>query len=49
MGQSITVTVRDGVRSDVKNFDLNRSLTGMQTYRYLAGQDVAGTKPPDER
>jgi len=48
MGQSITVSVRDGVRSDVKNFDLNRSLTGMQTYRYLAGQDVAGTKPPDE-
>lgn len=48
MGQSITVTVRAGVRSDVKNFDLNRSLTGMQTHRYQAGQDVAGTKPPDE-
>ena len=48
MGQSITVTVRAGVRSDVKHFDLNRSLTGMQTYRYLAGQDVAGPKPPDE-
>lgn len=48
MGQPITVTVRSGVRSDVKNFDLNRSLTGMQTHRYLAGKDVAGTKPPDE-
>lgn len=48
MGQSITVTVRAGVRSDVKNFDLNRSLTGMQTYRYLAGQEIAGVKPPDE-
>jgi Scaffold protein Nfu/NifU N terminal len=48
MGQSITVTVRAGVRTDVKHFDLNRSLTGMQTYRYPAGQDVAGTKPPDE-
>ena len=48
MGQSITVTVRAGVRNDVKNFDLNRSLTGMQTYRYLAGQEVAGVKPPDE-
>src|SRR5918992_3986074 len=48
MGQSITVTVRAGVRSDVKNFDLNRSLTGMETHRYQAGQDIAGTKPPDE-
>jgi len=48
MGQPITVTVRSGVRDDVKHFDLNRSLTGMQTHRYLAGQDVAGTKPPDE-
>jgi hypothetical protein len=48
MGQSITVTVRPGVRSDVRNFDLNRSLTGMQTHRYRAGQDIAGTKPPDE-
>ena len=48
MGQSITVTVRAGVRSDVKNFDLNRSLTGMQTYRYQAGQEIAGVKPPDE-
>ena len=48
MGQSITVTVRAGVRSDVKHFDLNRSLTGMQTHRYLAGHDVVGTKPPDE-
>ncbi|HKY77489.1 MAG TPA: hypothetical protein VJS45_15180 [Acidimicrobiia bacterium] len=48
MGQPITVTVRAGVRSDVKHFDLNRSLTGMQTHRYQAGHDVAGTKPPDE-
>jgi Scaffold protein Nfu/NifU N terminal len=48
MGQPITVTVRPGVRSDVRHFELNRSLTGMQTDRYLAGQDIAGTKPPDE-
>jgi len=48
MGQPITVTVRPGVRDDVKNFDLNRSLTGMQTHRYQAGQEIAGTKPPDE-
>jgi hypothetical protein len=48
MGQPITVTVRPGVRSDVKHFELNRSLTGMQTHRYKAGQEIAGTKPPDE-
>ena len=48
MGQSITVTVRDGVRGDVKHFELNRSLTGMQTYRYTAAGSVSGTKPPDE-
>jgi hypothetical protein len=48
MGQPITVTVRPGVRSDVRHFDLNRSLTGMQTHRYRAGEDIAGTKPPDE-
>ena len=48
MGQPITVTVRPGVRSDVKHFEFNRSLTGMQTHRYQAGEAIAGTKPPDE-
>ena len=48
MGQSITVTVRAGVRGDVRHFELNRSLTGMQTYRYTAADPVTGTKPPDE-
>src|SRR5690348_585134 len=48
MGQAITVTVRPGVRGDVKNFELNRSLTGMQTHRYSASEPVTGTKPPDE-
>ena len=48
MGQAITVTVRPGVRGDVKHFELNRSLTGMQTQRYRAGEAIAGTKPPDE-
>jgi hypothetical protein len=48
MGQPITVTARAGVRSDVKHFELNRSLTGMQTHRYTVGQEIAGTKPPDE-
>ena len=48
MGQAITVTVRPGVRGDVRHFELNRSLTGMQTYRYTASEKVNGTKPPDE-
>jgi len=48
MGQPITVTVRSGVRGDVRHFELNRSLTGMQTHRYKAGQEITGTKPPDE-
>lgn len=48
MGQPITVTVRPGVRNDVKHFELNRSLTGMQTHRYQAEQEISGTKPPDE-
>ena len=48
MGQAITVTVRPGVRGDVKHFELNRSLTGMQTHRYTASESVTGTKPPDE-
>jgi hypothetical protein len=48
MGQPITVTVRPGVRSDVKHFEINRSLTGMQTHRYRAGEAISGTKPPDE-
>ena len=48
MGQPITVTVRPGVRNDVRHFELNRSLTGMQTDRYKAGQEISGTKPPDE-
>src|SRR3954470_14132696 len=48
MGQPITVTVRAGVRGDVKHFELNRSLTGMQTDRYTAAEPVIGPKPPDE-
>ena len=48
MGQPITVTVRPGVRGDVRHFEFNRSLTGMQTYRYTAAEPVTGTKPPDE-
>jgi hypothetical protein len=48
MGQHITVTSRAGVRPEVMHFELNRSLTGMQTDRYASVEDATGTKPPDE-
>ena len=48
MGQAITVTARPGVRGDVMHFELNRSLTGMQTYRYVASEPPTGPTPPDE-
>lgn len=48
MGQPITVAVRAGVRDDVKHFEINRSLTGMQIHRYRAGEAIPGDKPPDE-
>lgn len=48
MGQPITVTSRPGVRPEVMHFELNRSLTGMQTDRYASVDDATGHKPPDE-
>jgi hypothetical protein len=48
MGQPITVTSRAGVRPEVMHFELNRSLTGMQTDRYASVDDATGVKPPDE-
>ena len=48
MGQPITVTSRPGIRPEVMHFELNRSLTGMQTDRYASVEDATGTKPPDE-
>ena len=40
MGQSITVTEKQGLRHDVVRFELNRSLTGMGHHRY-ASRDAA--------
>ena len=48
MGQPITVTSRAGIRPEVMHFELNRSLTGMQTDRYASVEDATGVKPPDE-
>ena len=46
MGQLITASVRAGASPNVRLFDLNRSLTGMETERYVAG-GAAGERPPD--
>jgi hypothetical protein len=47
MGQLITVTMRAGASPDVRMFDLNRSLTGMEIERYSSIADAQGVRPPD--
>ena len=47
MGQPITVTVRPGARPEVRFFDCNRSLTGMQIETYRSPTDASGPRPPD--
>src|SRR3954454_13011081 len=47
MGQTITVTSREGSRPEVRFFDTNRSLTGMAIERYAGPDDVHAQRPPD--
>jgi hypothetical protein len=49
MGQTITVTVREGSSPSVRFFDTNRSLTGMAIERYSTADDprLSGNRPPD--
>src|SRR6478672_7467964 len=47
MGQTITVTARQGSRPEVRFFDTNRSLTGMAIERYAGPEDVHWQRPPD--
>lgn len=47
MGQTITVTAREGSRPEVRFFDTNRSLTGMAIERYAGPGDVHAQRPPD--
>jgi hypothetical protein len=47
MGQTITVTSREGSRPEVRFFDTNRSLTGMAIERYAGPDDVVWQRPPD--
>lgn len=48
MGQPITVVEKPSSRAGLVRFEINRSITGMGHERYLAGQDIIGTRPPDE-
>jgi hypothetical protein len=48
MGQPVGVTEKRGVRDDVVQFELNRSLTGMSHERYTSREQAIGTRPPDE-
>jgi hypothetical protein len=47
MGQTITVTSREGSRPEIRFFDTNRSLTGMEIERYAGLDDVHWQRPPD--
>jgi hypothetical protein len=47
MGQTITVTSRPGSRPEVRFFDTDRSLTGMEIERYAGLDDVHWQRPPD--
>jgi hypothetical protein len=47
MGQPITVVEKPTTRSDVKRFELNRSLTGMGHEYYNTVDDAKGERPPD--
>ena len=47
MGQQITVTELPGSTDAVRQYVLNRSITGMKTERYPNREAVAGDRPPD--
>ena len=48
MGMLITVTEKASARHGVVRFETNRAITGMAHERYLVGQLIVGTRPPDE-
>jgi hypothetical protein len=49
MGQTITASSRVGANAEVRLFDLDRSLTGMEIERYTSMADATarGVRPPD--
>ncbi len=47
MGQVIKVAVREVANPEVRQFDLDRSLTGMGLLDYRDSEDAAGDRPAD--
>jgi hypothetical protein len=47
MGQPVTFLSTTSPKPGVLRFELNRSLTGMGHERYLAGDEILDTRPPD--
>jgi hypothetical protein len=47
VGQEITVTVRAGASANVRMFDCNRSITGMEIFSYDSRDDIVHGRPPD--
>ncbi len=48
MGQSIVVNEKPSSTPGIVRFETNRALTGMGHEQYRAGEEVWGTRPPDE-
>src|SRR4051812_27553953 len=48
MGQPVTGVEERSTQPDVIRFRINRSLTGMNHERYLAGEEIVGDRPVDE-
>jgi len=47
VGQEITISTSVGASDDVRLFDTNRSLTGMEIERYHSLDQARGHRPPD--
>ncbi len=48
MGQPVTVVHKPSTKPGVERFEINRSITGMDHERYVAGQEVDGDRPVDQ-
>jgi hypothetical protein len=47
MGQPVTVVHKPSRRAGVERFEINRSITGMDHERYVAGEEILGERPVD--
>lgn len=47
MGEPVTATEKRSNRDGFVRFETNRTFTGMGHERYVAGQEIYGSRPPD--